>query len=157
MHATNPRSSRASPKTSSSRNHTQLSLKASVISGNPYDKKWNEITNAITYHIAKDMEPNQTVEKDGFRKLIRTLDPRDKIPSRKNFSKTCLPELYTECWGRVANEIRDAAFFSTTADLWSSWTKEPYIASRFITLTTTGSCKANAFRPLISQTTTPEK
>jgi hypothetical protein len=105
-----PRHLQARPALSyHSRHHSLV-----VLHINKKSRTWNEITSAITYHIAKDMEPIQTVEKDGFRKLIRTLDPRYDIPSRK-YRKLCRPELYTECRDRVANEIRNAAFFSTTS------------------------------------------
>ena len=66
------------------------------------------------------MVPIQTVEKEGFRKL--------KVPSRKYFSQNCLPQLYTECRDRVYSEINNIPFFSTTADLRSSRTTEPYLS-----------------------------
>lgn len=109
----------------------QQSIKSSFAAGTSYDKtskRWKDITSAITHHIAKDMAPIQTVEKEGFRKLIQTLDPRYEIPSRKYFSQTRLPQLFTECQERVYNEINNIEFFSTTADLWSSRTTEPYIS-----------------------------
>lgn len=109
----------------------QQSIKSSFTAGTPYDKtskKWKDITSAITHHIAKDMLPIQTGEKEGFRKLIRTLEPRYEIPSRKYFSQKCLPQFYTECRERVYNEISNVTFFSTTADLWSNRTTEPYIS-----------------------------
>jgi len=65
--------------------------------GSAYDKKskrWNDITNAITIHTAKDMVPLSTVEKDGFREMIKILDPRYVLPSRKYLSQTAIPNLY---------------------------------------------------------------
>lgn len=44
---------------------------------------------------------HSTVEKEGFRKLIQTLEPKYEIPSRKYSSQACLPQLYTECRERV--------------------------------------------------------
>ena len=38
----------------------------------PYDwkgKKWNELTDSITYCTAKDLLPVNTVERSGFRKI----------------------------------------------------------------------------------------
>lgn len=35
---------------------------------------WNEITDAMTYHIAKDMSLNSSVEQSGFKKMVHTLE-----------------------------------------------------------------------------------
>ncbi|KAI2647641.1 E3 SUMO-protein ligase ZBED1 [Labeo rohita] len=64
------------PKTSAPK---QSSLEASFTRSVPYEKKsrkWRDITNAVTYHIAKDMVPIATVEKEGFKTLLKTIDPR---------------------------------------------------------------------------------
>jgi hypothetical protein len=74
------------------------------------------------------MEPIQTAEEDSFRKLIRTLDPRYEMPSRKYFNNTSARTLHRKSGGRVANKIPNTAFLSTTANLWSSRTTEPYIS-----------------------------
>ena len=56
-------------------------------------RRWREITDSITYCISKDMLPIYTTEKDGFRRLIETLDPRYDIPSGKYMSGTAIPAL----------------------------------------------------------------
>lgn len=43
--------------------HTQLPIQ--------HTHRWNEITDAITYHIAKDTAPNSTVEQSGFKKMVQ--------------------------------------------------------------------------------------
>ena len=48
----------------------------------PYDnssRRHREITDAITNYLAKGMVPIYTVEKEGFRKMIRTLDRRYEL------------------------------------------------------------------------------
>ncbi|CAM4455220.1 unnamed protein product [Leuciscus chuanchicus] len=57
---------------------SQMSLKDAFAKGTYYDRKskrWIKITNSITNHIAKDMVPLNTVEKEGFKQMIKTLDP----------------------------------------------------------------------------------
>ena len=84
---------------------TQLSIAGALASSTPYDRKskrWNEITEAVTYCLAKDMMPIQTVEKEGFKRLVKKLDPRYNIPGRKYFSKTTLPVMYEECRDKLA-------------------------------------------------------
>uniref|UniRef100_A0AAR2J935 BED-type domain-containing protein n=1 Tax=Pygocentrus nattereri TaxID=42514 RepID=A0AAR2J935_PYGNA len=96
----------------SGKTHTQQSLTEAFNKKVPYNKKgsrWQEITDAVTYYIAKDMVPIQVVERDGFKQLLNTIDSRYKLPGRKYFSQT-------------------VAHFSTTADLWSSRTSEPYLS-----------------------------
>ena len=54
----------------------QQTMEAAFSSVMPYDKKTkrhNDITNAITYFIAKDMLPISTVEKMGFKQLITVI------------------------------------------------------------------------------------
>ncbi|CAM4549683.1 unnamed protein product [Leuciscus chuanchicus] len=74
------------------------------------------------------MVPIQTIERDGFRHVVHTLDSRYELPGRNFFSQKCLPELYTEVRDRVMNEIRHLEAYSATTDLWSSRTTEPYIS-----------------------------
>lgn len=98
----------------------------------PYEKdskKAKAITKAITYHIAKDMIPIYTVEKAGFRKMVKMLDPRYVIPSRSYFSTVAIPELYTETRKTVEHELKEEiSYFAATTDLWSSRTSEPYLS-----------------------------
>ncbi|XP_051784492.1 E3 SUMO-protein ligase ZBED1-like [Erpetoichthys calabaricus] len=74
------------------------------------------------------MVPLSTVEKDGFRAMINTLDPRYVIPSRKYFSQTAIPDLYREHRGKLQAEVATVPDYSTTADVWSSRTMEPYLS-----------------------------
>ena len=97
----------------------------------PYEKqskRSKNITSAITYCLSKDMMPLSTVEKDGFRKLIKVLDPRYELPGRKYFSQTALPQLYDECRRKLEIHLKDVQYFATTTDLWSSRTSEPYMS-----------------------------
>ena len=59
-------------------------------------KRWKELTNAVTYFLAKDCQALYTVEKPGFKKLLDTFDSRYEIPSRNYFSRAALPTLYAQ-------------------------------------------------------------
>ncbi|KAK7898521.1 hypothetical protein WMY93_019374 [Mugilogobius chulae] len=91
-------------------------------------QRWNAITDAVAFHIVKDMCPLQTVEGVGFKKMVRVLDPRYELPSRKFFSNTVIPRMYTDCRSKVSAQIGKVQFFATTSDLWSSRTSEPYLS-----------------------------
>ena len=46
-------------------------------------KKWQELTDSVTYCLAKDMMPIYSAEKEGFRQLLQSFDPQYELPSRK--------------------------------------------------------------------------
>lgn len=83
---------------------------------------------SITIHLCKDMVPIQTVEKPGFNAMLKTLDPRYIMPSRKYFTDKEIPQLSSEIHDKVQSEIANVTSFSTTTDMWSSRTSEPYMS-----------------------------
>ncbi|KAL2085940.1 hypothetical protein ACEWY4_019260 [Coilia grayii] len=109
----------------------QTSITATIHNATPYppnSSRHKEITAGISYHLAKDMAPINTVQHDGFRKMINILDKRYSMPSRNYFSKVALPAMYNEQWAIVEAELREVRYFSATSDLWSSRTMEPYMS-----------------------------
>ncbi len=103
----------------------QKSIVSSFVAITPYEKcskRSKDITRAVSFFLAKDMIPLSTVERDGFRKLVKVLDSRYELPGRKYFSKTALPQLYEDCRGKLENNLRKVRYFATTSDLWSSRT-----------------------------------
>ncbi|XP_063742293.1 E3 SUMO-protein ligase ZBED1-like [Eleginops maclovinus] len=110
---------------------SQMTLRDAFARGTAYDKKskrWVEITNSITIHIAKDMVPLSTVEKEGFTKMIHTLDPRYEIPSRKYFSQVAIPNLYQKHRAKLETDLATVKHFAATTDMWSSRTMDPYLS-----------------------------
>ncbi|XDV25933.1 hypothetical protein PO909_029757 [Leuciscus waleckii] len=110
---------------------SQMSLKDAFAKGTYYDRKskrWIEITNSITNHIAKDMVPLNTVEKEGFKQMIKTLDPRYEMPSRKYFSQVAIPNLYQKHRAKIETDLATVLHFAATTDMWSSRTMEPYLS-----------------------------
>ncbi len=81
----------------------QQSIVSSFTAIAPYEKRskrTKDITSTVSFLIVKDTMTLSTVEKDGFRKLIKVLDSRYKLPDKKYFSQTALPHLYKECYGK---------------------------------------------------------
>ena len=91
-------------------------------------KKWKELTDAITYFIAKDALPIYTVEKPRFKQLLSSLDPRYEVPSRSCFSMTALPTLNASTRDKEKQELSEVQHFSATTDLWFSIRMQPYIS-----------------------------
>ena len=91
-------------------------------------KKWKELTDSVTYCIAKDALPIYSVEKPGFKQMLKCFDSKYELPSRKYFLNTAIPELYTTVRERVRQEISAVDYYSATTDLWSSKGMRPYIS-----------------------------
>ena len=109
----------------------QVTLKEAVERTQPYlrsSRRWQEITTSVTNFIAKEMMPVNIVERQGFKDMVRKLDCRYEIPSRKYFSKNALPSLYVATYQKIADSMKGLDYFSITADMWSSGKMEPYLA-----------------------------
>ena len=92
-------------------------------------RKWKKLTESVTYFLAKDSQPMYNVEKPGFCTLLQSFDGRYKLPSRKYFSETAIPSLYSNERAKLLEKLsRIAVHFSATTDLWSSAGLKPYIS-----------------------------
>ena len=65
------------------------------------------ITQKMMEFIALDDQPFSVVDDVGFRRLIKHIEPRYAMPSRRHFSDVCLPELYNV----VANHVHELIAF----------------------------------------------
>jgi hypothetical protein len=54
-------------------------------------QRWNEITNAVTVYLCKDMVPFQNFDRKGFKEIVKILDHRYAIPARTHFSQIEMP------------------------------------------------------------------
>ncbi|KAJ4949461.1 hypothetical protein JOQ06_020976 [Pogonophryne albipinna] len=95
----------------------------------PNSEKAKAITQSVAAFIAKDLRPYSVVENAGFRHLLKTLEPRYKLPSRSHFTENVIPALYNGTKAQRALKVatlsrllgrvrRIATFFhrSTTAN-----------------------------------------
>jgi hypothetical protein len=61
--------------------------------------------------------------------MVKVLDPRYSLPSRKYFSDTEIPRLYNELKESVVKPaIQMAEYVTATTDLWTSSAKHPYLS-----------------------------
>ena len=74
-------------------------------------KKWCNITNAVTFCLTKDSLLIYTVDKLGFRNLLKKMDPQYDLPSSKYFSKIAIPVLYRETWLKLMSDLKEVGFF----------------------------------------------
>ena len=52
--------------------------------------------------------PVNVIERPGFKNLLRKLDDRYQLPSRKHFSKTAIPAMYADYRGKIAESLKCA-------------------------------------------------
>ncbi|XP_077359465.1 E3 SUMO-protein ligase ZBED1-like isoform X2 [Festucalex cinctus] len=92
-------------------------------------RRHREITDAISeFIISEDTASAYTVEKKGFRELIKILDPRYNLPDRKHFSDVQLPRMYEECRAKVTEELKNVEYYALTTDLWTCGITQPYMS-----------------------------
>ena len=119
---------RSLPSTSGTQQQTLAGSFAKVTPYARNSRKWEQLTGSVTFCLTKDVMPIYSVEKPGFRELLKAFDPQYELPSRKYFSNTAIPSLYTQTREKVMHEMSHAQYFAATTDLWSSTTTEPYIS-----------------------------
>ena len=98
-------------------------------------KRAKELTDAIGYFIAKDMQPVSLVQGVGFQQMMNHLEPRFQIPHRKTFMDRVLPSLYLKVKETVMPCTAAADCFAITADCWTSRSNDSYIGVTFHTIT----------------------
>lgn len=81
------KSARAPTSATATATATQSSIDDTLYNAAPYptgSRRQREITEAVTFMLAKDMCPISTVSNPGFKTLVNTLDKRYVLPSRKH-------------------------------------------------------------------------
>ena len=68
-----------------------LEMQSPIIRSSPL---WNKLTNSISYFIAKDMQPHDTINDVEFRHMIATFQPRYTPPDRKTLATHYIPRMF---------------------------------------------------------------
>ncbi|XP_073344212.1 LOW QUALITY PROTEIN: uncharacterized protein [Pagrus major] len=83
--------------------------------------KAKQITSKVMEFIALDDQPFSVVEDVGFRSLMKFMEPRYTLPSRRHFAEVFLPEIHNIVATHIHELLaRDIAAISFTTDIWSS-------------------------------------
>ena len=85
------------------------------------------ITNSIARFMVKNLRPYSVVENEGFRHLVKVLEPRYTMPSRSHFSESVIPKLYEEAKKNLLEKLKDTVFVALTTDGWTSRATESYV------------------------------
>ena len=101
---------------------TQLNLQQTFARNTPLQKdsiKAKAITRAIGMMIAVDLRPYSIVENEGFRELLKILEPRYPIISRKELTQTVVPEIFSDIKQKVKLSLEGSkSRVNFTTDMW---------------------------------------
>ncbi len=61
---------------------------------------------AVSKYIVKEMVSYHTVEKESFKELLQTFDKQYKLPGRKFFTKTAIPDQYNKTRKIIAKDLK---------------------------------------------------
>ena len=81
-------------------------------------RKHTKLTNKILFMICKDSQPVATVEREGFKELMKHVAPSYKIPCRKTFGSR-LDNKYEELSKDYKRFLKTVKDITLTTDLWS--------------------------------------
>ncbi|XP_071105261.1 E3 SUMO-protein ligase ZBED1-like [Haliotis cracherodii] len=98
-----PQTSKSSLKNSAGENIMNMFRRKEKLP--PNSERSKAITKALAQFIVKDLQPFSIVESEGFVNLIKTLEPRYKLPNRKTLSKKIIPEMYEETKQEVIDKL----------------------------------------------------
>ncbi|XP_060798149.1 E3 SUMO-protein ligase ZBED1-like isoform X2 [Neoarius graeffei] len=85
------------------------------------------ITASIARFIAQDLRPYSVVETRAFQDMVKTMEPRYKVPSRQHFAERCVPEMYNKIKDKVKQELFLAERVAITTNAWTSCATNSYV------------------------------
>ncbi|KAM3597786.1 uncharacterized protein V6R79_009217 [Siganus canaliculatus] len=98
------------------------------------EKRKRDIMEKIAEFVALDMRPVNIVEGDGFKELMRTLEPRYTVPKREMVMQA-VDAKYTFTRAEIYKLIQECEAVNLTTDIWTSVQMEAYVTvtAHFIT------------------------
>ena len=84
------------------------------------DVRAQRIHRRIGEMIALDSHPFSIVEDEGFTRLLRELEPRYTLPSRRYFTDNVVTKIYENIKKQVSQAVSGVEYFSFTTDIWST-------------------------------------
>lgn len=102
---------------------TALSFRAAHMS----DARRKKIDKLIIEMICKDFQPISVVEDIGFKNLIKELEPRYNLPSRRTIGRTLLPNTYSQIKTKLMSILNATKYVAITTDIWTSSNAESYM------------------------------
>lgn len=91
-------------------------------------KETNKIDKALAYFIATKMMPYSVVDKKGYRRFVKVLQPSYQLPSRKSLTEKMIPDKFLTTQATIKSELQKAEFFLFTTDAWTSVANKSYVS-----------------------------
>lgn len=90
-------------------------------------KRKNDIDKALTEMIAKDVQPYNIVENEGFVNYSQVLDPRYKLPSKTHLRDVLMLNMFKETSAKLTTMLEGISDISVTCDLWTSRANDSFL------------------------------
>ena len=74
----------------------------------------------IAEMMALDFQTYSTVSDTGFTELLKTLEPRYTLPSRRYFTEDVVPGIANNINSKIAEVLKDVTYLSLTTDIWNT-------------------------------------
>ena len=84
------------------------------------DPRAIRVHHKIAEMMALDFQPYSIVSDTGFTELLKTLEPRYTLPSRRYFTEDVVPGIASAINSKLAVVLKDVTYFSLTTDVWST-------------------------------------
>ncbi|KAK3912232.1 E3 SUMO-protein ligase ZBED1, partial [Frankliniella fusca] len=118
---------------------TPVSRPASALSGSSRQQKLDSYRplpvkekercdSAVAYYIVTCMRPLNTVDKPGFRKMVKVLNPKYEPPSRRTLTGNHIPKMYNAARENVTLLLKQADYVALTTDGWTSGAHTSYLS-----------------------------
>ncbi|XP_018419629.1 PREDICTED: zinc finger BED domain-containing protein 1 [Nanorana parkeri] len=114
---------------------SQQVVQESLIIKNPHNfdgKKQIEVSSAVVNLICEGMFPASILDEPTFKSLLKTLDPRFEIPSRKYICSRVLPEKYHTVKDVILKEMVDILWCGISTDMWRNEYQDRLYVTLFI-------------------------
>lgn len=89
--------------------------------------KKNQLDLLLVKMVAKDLQPLSITEDKGFKDFVQGLNPRYKLPSRRELTRTLLPNMYEQEVARISKELENVEDIALTTDIWTSRQTQGFI------------------------------
>nr|XP_028576607.1 zinc finger BED domain-containing protein 1-like isoform X2 [Podarcis muralis] len=128
--AVTPSTARAAEPARTARESSRGQQKTALDSQLLPSKTSRTCTQAVAQFLATCMQPYNTVEHPKFIQMVNTLNPRYRLPSRKYFTTTGVPKLYSDTVEKMKREIQrqSESEVAITTDSWTSVAGTPFVA-----------------------------
>ncbi|XP_053968686.1 E3 SUMO-protein ligase ZBED1-like [Anastrepha ludens] len=83
-------------------------------------KRKTDIDKALTEMVAKDVQPYNIVENEGFVQYTQVLDPRYKLPSKTHLRDVLMLNYFKETSAKLSVILQNVSDITITCDLWTS-------------------------------------